>query len=128
MNIEVRSGLPFVTVTLINGGHATVIPDVVLDTGSASSLFRDEDLAQIGVQIDQDEPTRGFRGIGGSEQIWIRRVDYIAVASLAVRNLEVGIGPVEYGFGIRGILGLDFLLRAEAVIDLANLELRRGGA
>jgi len=128
MNIEVHSGLPFVTVTLINGGHTIVIPDIVLDTGSASSLFPDEDLAQIGIRIAQDEPTRGFRGIEGSEQIWIRRVDYVAVASIAVRNLEVGVGPVNYGFGIRGILGLDFLLEAGAVIDLARLELRRGGA
>ena len=128
MIIEIRDGLPFVKVTLAYGDRAIVIPDVVLDTGSTESLFKEEDVRQIGLLVDDGTGFRQFKGIGGAERVYVRNVSAVSVTPLEVRNLEIGIGRVEYGFGIRGILGLDFLLRAKAVIDLANLELRRGGA
>ena len=124
MIVEIRQGLPFVTVTLTHRGQTIVIPDVVLDTGSVGSLFRTSDVQEIGLLVDERGPFRRFRGIGGTERISMRQVDRISVAPLDGRNLEIGIGNVEYGFGVRGILGLDFLLEAGAVIDLAGLELR----
>ena len=32
---------------------------------------------------------------------------------------------MEYGFPVQGLIGLDFLLRSRADIDLGNLELRQ---
>ncbi|MBI5568681.1 MAG: clan AA aspartic protease [Desulfomonile tiedjei] len=126
MIIEVRSGLPVVTVVLSHRGQTVVVPDVILDTGSGGSLFRQQDVERIGLVIDHNTPSRWFRGVGGSERIWMWHVDQVFVDPLEVRDLEIGIGPVDYGFGIRGILGMDFLLQTGAVIDLAALELRLG--
>jgi hypothetical protein len=33
---------------------------------------------------------------------------------------------MDYGFPIQGLIGLDFLMKAGAVIDLANLEMYAG--
>jgi hypothetical protein len=125
MIIGIRQGLPFVAVTLTHGGQTVVIPDVLLDTGSAQSLFKEEDVRQIGLLLDDRTGFRQFRGIGGTERVYVRHVSSVFVAPLEARNLEIGIGRVDYGFGIRGILGMDFLLQAGAVIDLAALELRQ---
>lgn len=54
------------------------------------------------------------------------RVDRISIPPLEARNLEIGLGEVRYGFGIRGILGMDFLIQARAIIDLETMELRSG--
>jgi hypothetical protein len=124
MMISIRQGLPFVTVTLTHGGQTIVIPDVLLDTGSAKSLFRQDDTQGIGLLVDANASQRRFRGIGGSESVCMLQVDQAFVAPFRISNLEIGIGRVDYGFGIRGILGMDFLLQAGAVIDLAALELR----
>ena len=35
-----------------------------------------------------------------------------------------GVGAMSYGFEIDGILGVDFLVRAGAVVDLARMEVR----
>lgn len=127
MIVEIRYGLPLVTVTIVNGGLAVVIPEVLLDTGSGGCLFRCQDMARIGLVIDGSTPTHRIRGIGGTERISLLRVDRISADPLEVSNLHVGVVAVDYGFGIRGILGMDFLLQARAVIDLATLELRSGG-
>lgn len=39
-------------------------------------------------------------------------------------DFQVEIGWMDYGFSLQGIVGLDFLLKTRAVIDLADLELR----
>jgi len=124
MIIAIRQGLPFLAVTLTYGSQTVVIPDVLLDTGSAKSLFREDDVQEIGLLVDTSVPQRRFRGLGGSEWVSMLQVDQISVAPFRISNLEIGIGRVDYGFGIRGILGMDFLLQAGAVIDLAALELR----
>jgi len=126
MNIQVRRNLPFVTVTLSNVGQAIVIPDVLLDTGSAGCVFKEEDVRQVGLLFDEATSFRTFRGIGGTERLWVQQVARIAVESLEVLNIDIGISAEDYGYGIRGILGMDFLLPARAVIDLDTLQLRRG--
>ena len=49
------------------------------------------------------------------------RVAYLAIADRGIDGFEVEIGGMDYGFEIDGILGMDFLMRARAVLDLGNL-------
>jgi hypothetical protein len=69
-----------------------------------------------------------IRGIGGSEVVFSRRVDYLRVGGRALPGFEVEIGGLDYGFEINGILGMDFLTRAAAVLDLGNLTIEFPGA
>ena len=55
MNIDIRDGLPFIAVTLTHRGQSLTLQRVLLDTGSAGSLFATEDLLNINVRL---EPTR----------------------------------------------------------------------
>jgi len=43
---------------------------------------------------------------------------------MKVTDFEIEVGAMDYGFPADGILGLDYLLRTGALIDLQHLELR----
>ncbi len=42
-------------------------------------------------------------------------------------DFDIEVGAMDYGFHIQGLLGVDFLLRSKAVIDLGALEIRQSG-
>jgi hypothetical protein len=65
-----------------------------------------------------------IRGVGGSEVVFARRVDFIQVGERRLADFEIEVGGMDYGFEINGILGMNFLVASEAVIDLKKLELR----
>ena len=49
--------------------------------------------------------------------------DSLTVGQKTLDDFEVEFGGMNYGFQINGILGMDFLLKASAVVDLGNLSL-----
>jgi len=63
------------------------------------------------------------RGVGGAEVVFTRLVDRVQVGCRAVEQFEVEIGGMDYGFEIDGILGMDFLMRTGAIINLHRLQL-----
>lgn len=50
MEIFVRDGLPFVSATIIFRGNSLTLENVLLDTGSAGTIFKVDLLIDIGVQ------------------------------------------------------------------------------
>jgi hypothetical protein len=125
MNIQVRDGLPYVTVTLLYGGQQLDLADVLLDTGSAGTLFAADQVLAVGLQYEADDPVQRMRGIGGAEFVFVKRIDRLSVGELQVRDFEIEVGAMDYGFAIDGIIGTDFLLQVGAVIDLSRLEIHR---
>jgi hypothetical protein len=55
--------------------------------------------------------------------VFTRRIDRLDVGGRGLDQFEVEIGGMDYGFDIGGILGMDFLHGAGAVLDLHALEL-----
>jgi hypothetical protein len=45
------------------------------------------------------------------------------VGELQVSDFQIEVGSMDYGFDIDGIIGMDFLIQVEAIIDLARLEI-----
>jgi hypothetical protein len=125
MNIQVRDGLPYVTVTLLYGGQQLDLANELLDTGSAGTLFAADQVLAVGLQYEADDPVRRMRGIGGAEFVFVKRIDRLSVGELQVRDFEIEVGAMDYGFAIDGIIGTDFLLQVGAVIDLSRLEIHR---
>ena len=56
--------------------------------------------------------------------MFTKRVDELKAGSLKVAGFEVEIGAMNYGFDMDGIIGLDFLMKVGALIDLGRMELR----
>ncbi len=124
--LSIAYGLPFVTAILRANGNEISLPNVLIDTGSAASVFRTDDLLKIGVQPALEASIRFMSGIGGREAVIEGVVDALSLDDLTVSPFTIQMGRLEYGFAIDGIIGLDFLLQIGAVIDLKNLEIRKG--
>jgi hypothetical protein len=125
MKIRVQEGLPYVTASLTYQGQQITLEKVILDTGSAGTVFSADKVSAIGLLPEPRGTLHRIRGVGGAEFVFTKRVDSLALGELQVNDFEVEVGAMEYGFDIEGIVGMDFLLQAGAVIDLAQLEIYR---
>jgi hypothetical protein len=126
MRMQVREGLPYVTVTLQYRGQQLDLANVLLDTGSAGTLFATDQVLAVGLQqYEANDPVQRIRGVGGAEFVFIKRIDRLSVGELQVNDFDIEVGAMDYGFAIDGIIGTDFLLQVGAVIDLSRLEIHR---
>jgi hypothetical protein len=123
--IRLEHGLAYVQATVSSLAHTLVLENVILDTGSASTVFSADRLLEIGVKPEQHDTIRRIRGVGGTEFVFTKHLDRLQVgATLEARRFEVEVGALDYGFPVDGILGLDFLRSCQVIIDLDRLELR----
>jgi predicted aspartyl protease len=121
MQLVLRNSLPFVTVALTHRGSTMSIADVLVDTGSASTVLSADAAAQLSIFPEPTDRLRTLRGIGGRELVFTRRLERIEVDGHGLDGFEVEIGGMDYGFAINGILGMDFLLGSRAIVSLADL-------
>jgi hypothetical protein len=121
--ITIRNGLPFISVILTANGQQLQITDVLLDTGAGASVFKTDDLLTIGVVPSLTDRIRFMSGIGGREAVIEKQIDALTVGTRTLHPFTIQLGAVNYGFIINGIVGMDFLLAAGAIIDLNTLTL-----
>lgn len=124
MRIEERAGLLFARARLQYREQELELHDVLLDTGSAGTLFATDSVSAIGLVYEPDDALRRIHGVGGSEFVFMKRVDRVSVGELQVSNFTVEVGAMDYGFRLDGIIGTDFLLAVGAIIDLSALLIR----
>ena len=103
-----------------------MISDVLVDTGSAGTLFSTDILGGVGIRPQPSDILRTIRGVGGIEAVFTRTVDRLDLGGASAHDFEIEVGGMDYGFEINGILGMDFLRRVRAVIDLSTLEVLLG--
>ena len=123
MQLELKADLPYATVTSAYRGTGIEVSDVLLDTGSASTMFAADVVAAVGISPEVDDELRVLRGVGGTEVVFARQVDRVQVGSRSIDQFVIEVGGMDYGFEINGILGMDFLRGTGAIIDLADLAL-----
>lgn len=123
MQLTFRHDLVFVTATLTYAGVSIEIANILVDTGAASTVINADLAADAGVYVSPTDTLRRLRGVGGHEHVFTRHVDRLAINKHGVDQFEVEVGEMDYGFEIGGILGMDFLRAAGAVIDLGQLTL-----
>lgn len=121
--IELREELPFIQVTILYKNQSLTLSNVLLDTGSASTILKLDRVESIGLTVESADFIGTISGVGGSEFVFFKTVDAIQVNGFQIQNIQVDIGVMDYGIEIDGILGMDFLLRAKGIIDLNELVL-----
>lgn len=123
MKIRLEGSLPFVTVTLSHQGSDLTLNRVLLDTGSGASVFSVDEVSQLGLGPEPTDVLRRVVGVGGAEFVFSKRVGSLALGHLEAEDFEIQVGAMDYGFPIQGLIGMDFLLRSAAIIDLGRLEI-----
>lgn len=123
MQLVLKDDLPFTAVEVVYEGASVEIQNVLVDTGSASTIFSIDALASINVVPLPSDTLHMIRGVGGTEAVFMRRMDQIRLGKKLMGGVEVEVGGMDYGFDISGILGMDVLLAAGATIDLPRMQL-----
>ncbi len=121
MKIRLEGRLPFVSATIQYAARRLDVDLVLVDTGSAGSVFSADVLGPLGFEPEETDIIRQIRGVGGSEFVYSKKVEELTVGEMAVRGFEIQVGAMYYGFPINGIIGMDFLVATKAVVDLARL-------
>lgn len=119
--LDFKYGLPFCEVILTYKKKAMRVDNVLLDTGSGSTIFKMEKVDELGITIEKDDTIEAISGIGGVEFVYKKNIDGINLGNLEVRNFVIEVGVMDYGFEINGIIGMDFLKKIEAIIDLKKM-------
>jgi hypothetical protein len=123
MKIRMHNGLPYCQASLIHQNQQKTFNNILLDTGSASTLFAADEVLAIGLQFEYQDVVRRICGVGGSEFVFAKHVDCLILGSFELIDFEIEIGTMDYGFAIDGIIGINFLRQVGACIDLAKLEI-----
>ncbi len=124
MKLRLDGRLPFLSVTLGFRKKELQLDRVLLDTGSAGSVFAADRVDVLGIEPEGSDRIRRVLGVGGSEFVYSKRIDTLAVGEMSVADFEIQVGAMRYGFPLDGIVGMDFLLATRAIIDLGAVELR----
>lgn len=124
MQLTLRNDLPFTKVKVSYRGAEIKIVSVLVDTGSAHTILAADMMAQIGITPNLQDTLHIIRSVGGTEAVFVRQVDRLQVGRQSLEWFEIEVGGMNYGFEINGILGMDFLIRTGAVINLRELKLQ----
>ena len=112
-------------VTVHFQGKNMKLDKVLLDTGSAGTLFSADRLDEIGVHIEPGDDIFMVRGVGGCEYVFGKRVDSLSFDHVETGPFDIEIGAMEYGRPIQGIIGMDLLAFLSANIDLSRPKSKR---
>jgi hypothetical protein len=123
MKIDIIYGLPFVSVTICYRNKVLLLKRVLLDTGSAGTVFNADVVDEIGVRVEPEDFLNKIRGVGGIEVVYSKRFDFVRIGEISMEEFEVEIGEMNYGMQIDGILGFDFIRSAGMVIDSKDLRI-----
>jgi predicted aspartyl protease len=125
--INIIDNLPFTKLDINYKGEKLELQNVLIDTGSSKSILKDKLVKKIGIKPEPDDILGSIRGVGGSEFVYIKQIDLVAIGDIHVKNFKIDIGEMDYGFEIDGIIGMDFLITTNSIIDLKNLYIEAKG-
>ncbi|QTA89570.1 retropepsin-like aspartic protease [Desulfonema magnum] len=118
MNLIIQYNLPFISIQAGYRSLSIEISNILVDTGSATTILNADILSTIGVKPEADDTTAQIVGIGGEESVYNKVMEFIKVEDKVITDFKIDVGLLDYGFEINGILGMDFLMKASAIIDL----------
>jgi Aspartyl protease len=123
MRLQIRDSIPFTSLTIACQNKIIEVSDVPVDTGSARTILSADAVADIDITPSPDDPLYTIRGVGGTGVVFSRHIDYIQLGNQQLLNFEIEVGGMDDGFNIKGILGMDFLRQAGALLNLATTEI-----
>lgn len=126
MRIELREGLLFVSLAITYKGKKKLIENVVIDTGAAHSIVSPDVVSDIGIVFEERDAVVISYGVGGKQYAFSKQIDGVNFASFDIGRCSIDFGLIDPEGKINGLLGLDLLMKAGAVIDLKNLLLYEG--
>lgn len=123
-NLEYRDGLLFTSMEIFFRGKSIVIDNIVVDTGAAETIISPDVVEEIDIFAELDDYVHSFYGVGGSlHNFFSKQVEEINLGSVSLSKVKLDFGVINPQGNINGLLGLDILMKLNAVIDLKQVAL-----
>ena len=120
MRLTLRDDLPFVQVTVIYRDAELEISDVLVDTGSATTILAADQVARIGIIPEPSDTLYTIRGVGGIETVFTRRIGRLRIGRVhAIHNWLDDL--FELLFQLFGIAG-DVVILGPGLPDQSALQ------
>jgi len=123
MELLLKADLPFIAITLTYQGASREVQNILVDTGSATTVISADVVADLGITPEATDILQTIRGVGGIEIVYERRIDALTIGDHTIHDFVIEVGGVDYGFDMNGILGMDALKQIKAIINLAEMKL-----
>jgi hypothetical protein len=125
VKLRYHRGLLLASATIRHQGIQLELTDVLVDTGSSGTMIKRDLLLNVGIEPTLDDTPSEIRGVGAVELVFIKRIEHFSVGQFLQQPFRIQISRMNYGVPINGIIGLDFLMATQTLIDLKNLEIRK---
>ncbi|MBN1045015.1 hypothetical protein DVW08_06460 [Clostridium botulinum] len=120
--IQLKDGLLYTFIKLMHEGECIVVENVIIDTGAFHTIISTDFLDELGAKFADDDKLIEASGYGGGSSYAVRkRIDGIACDNMELKDFKIYFGEIDPNERVNGLLGLDFLMKAELVIDLVEL-------
>jgi predicted aspartyl protease len=123
MKINIQFDLPFVEAAFSHKGREINVSNVLVDTGSASTLLSAEVALELGLEPELGDNIQTMRGVGGKEFVYEKNIDKLTIEFATIQKFTIQIGDMDYGMDINGIIGSDFLMATKTIIDMGAREM-----
>ena len=123
MNLNIINKLPFTELNISHGEKSIIIYNVLVDSGSMSTIISTDTAFKLGLNPEEDDVIHTVCGVGGTEFVYEKSIDVVKIENATINNMKIQVGAMDYGFEINAIIGMDFLTKTCAVIDLGRVTL-----
>jgi hypothetical protein len=119
--LKIEDGLLLTEMLLHYDEMSIKLKRVLVDTGSGGTIVSADLVEAIGIVGGADDTIYRISGVGRYEFVYSKKIDAIRIGNLQVNDFPIEIGAMDYGFALDGIVGLNFLQKVGATINLENL-------
>lgn len=125
MKFFMDNHLPIASMEIEYNGKKKTFRNLLLDTGCSSTILDTDLCEELGLLLDLENAiTRKMYGIGGTEICIEQKVKRMRIEKFRLDDFTIQLGDVREMHGFDGIIGSDFFLANEIIIDFENLEVR----
>lgn len=120
--LQLKDGLLYTSVSLHHEGKCVVVDNVIIDTGAFHTIIAPDFLEKLDVAFSDEDELVKASGYGGTISYSVRKnIDSIECEDIKISNMKLDFGEIDPNERVNGLIGLDFLRKAEVILDLVDL-------
>ncbi|MGO1042210.1 aspartyl protease family protein [Clostridioides difficile] len=120
-NFKYKNGLLYTDIEILIENKSIFVKDIIIDTGASHTIISSSYLEESDIGFNDDDTIVKASGYGGTVQYSVRKlVNKVACGDITLENIKLDFGEIDPEEKVNGLLGLDFLINANLIIDLVD--------
>lgn len=120
-NFKYKNGLLYTDIEILIENKNILVKDIIIDTGASHTIISSSYLEESDIGFNDDDTIVKASGYGGTVQYSVRKlVNKVACGDITLENIRLDFGEIDPEEKVNSLLGLDFLINANLIIDLVD--------